>query len=85
VLYTSDGQANRPFRNKNGVAQGSVLAPCLYNIYRAHFPETSAKRYMYADDVALTVTAPTFREAELALSHDVSVVNTYLTRWKLRL
>ena len=40
---------------------------------------------MYADDVALTVTAPTFREAELALSHDVSVVNTYLTRWKLRL
>jgi len=45
-----------PFRTKNGVAQGSVLAPCLYNIYTADFPETSAKRYMYADDVALTVS-----------------------------
>jgi len=39
---------------------------------------------MYADDVALTVSAPPFREAELALSHDISVVNTYLTKWKLR-
>jgi len=40
---------------------------------------------MYADDVALTVSAPTFREAELALSHDISVFDTYLTKWKLRL
>jgi len=85
VLYTSDGQASRPFRTKNGVAQGSVLASCLYNIYAADFPETSAKRYMYADDVALTVSAPTFREAEHALSHDISVVSAYLTKWKLRL
>jgi len=40
---------------------------------------------MYTDDVALTVSAPTFREAELALSHDMSVVNTDLTKWKHRL
>ena len=84
VLYTSDGQASRSFRTKNGVAQGSVLAPCLYNIYTADFPETSAKRYMYADDVALTVSAPTFSDAERALSHDISVVNACLTKWKLR-
>jgi len=85
VLYTSDGQASRPFRTKNGVAQGSVLAPCLYNIYTADFPETSAKRSMYVDDVALTASAPTFREAELALSHDISVLNAHLTKWNLRL
>jgi len=69
VLYTSDGQASRLFRTKNGVAQGSLLSPCLYNIYTADFAETSAKRCMYDDDVALTVSAPTFREAELALSN----------------
>jgi len=40
---------------------------------------------MYADDVALTVSGPTFREAELALSHDISVVNAYRTKWKFRL
>jgi len=55
------------------------------NIYTADFPETSAKRYMYADDVALTVSAPTFGEADGTLSHDISVVNTNLTKWKLRL
>jgi len=26
VLYTSDGQASRPFRTRNGVAQGSFIA-----------------------------------------------------------
>jgi len=85
VLYTSNRQASRPFRTENGVARGSVLAHCLYNIYTADFPETSAKQYMYTDDVALTGSATTFREAELALSHDISVVNAYLTKWKLRL
>ena len=72
MLYTSDGQASRPFRTKNRVIQESVLAPCLYTIYTADIPEMLAKRYMYADDVALTISAPTFREAELALSHDIS-------------
>jgi len=40
VLYTNDG---------NGVAQISVLAPCLYNMHTADFRETSGLRYMYAD------------------------------------
>jgi len=53
VLYSNDEQTSRPFRTKNGVARGSVLLPCLYNIYTTDFPETSAKRCMYADDVAL--------------------------------
>ena len=30
-LFTSDGQKSRSFKLKNGVAQGSVLAPILYN------------------------------------------------------
>jgi len=65
VLYTSGGQASRPFRTKNGVAQGSVLAPCFNSVYTADFPETLTKRYKYADDVALTILAPMFREAAL--------------------
>jgi len=65
VLYTSDRRASRPFRTKKGVAQGYVLASSLYNIYTSDFPETSAKRYMYAGDVALTVSAPHLRKRNL--------------------
>jgi len=32
-----------------------------------------------------TVSSSTFRKAELTLSHDMSVVNTCLTKWKLRI
>ena len=75
VLYTSDGQASRPFRTKNGVAQGSVLAPCLCNIYTADFPETLAKRYMYADDVGLTASARHLGKRNL-FYHTISLLLT---------
>jgi len=39
VLVTSDGQKSRPHRLKNGVSQGSVLAPTLCNIYTSNFPQ----------------------------------------------
>jgi len=38
VLVTSDGQKSRPHRLKNGLSQGSVLAPTLYNINASDFP-----------------------------------------------
>jgi len=53
-LWFANGQVSKPFRLKNGVAQGSVLAPILYNIYTADFSETTSKRYMYADGIALS-------------------------------
>ena len=80
VLYTSDGQRSRPHRLKNGVAQGSVVAPTLYNIYTSDFPATSAIRYMYADDVALTVSA-TVEEVEEKLSTGMSIICQYLKIW----
>ena len=36
------------------------MAPTLYNIYTWKFSKVKAKRYMYADDVALTASANTF-------------------------
>ena len=85
VLFTSDGQRSRPHRLKNGVAQGSVLAPTLYNIYTSDFPDTSSTRYMYADDVALTVSATQVREVEAKLSGDMGIICQYLSNWRLKL
>ena len=47
-VFFTGGKASKPSKLKNGVAQGSILAPTLYNIYTTDFPSTSCKRYMYA-------------------------------------
>ena len=84
VLYTDHGQSSKPYRLKNGVAQGSVLAPLLYNLYTADLPYTLGTKYIYADDVALTVARPTFEEAECALREDLLNVISYMQRWRLK-
>ena len=54
-MHTSDGQRSRLRRMKNGVSQGSVLSPMLFNIYIRDLPETTftSKKYGYADDLAI--------------------------------
>ena len=85
VLHTSDGQTSEPHRLKNGVAQGSVLAPILYYIYISDFPAMLATRYMYADDEALRASAHTTSEIERSLSVDMQTVSEYLKKWRLKL
>ena len=86
VLVTSNDRKSRPHMLKNGVPpQGSVLAPTMYNIYTSDFPITVADRYMYADDIALTIAGPTFKQVEDIISHDMNIVQNYLKRWRLKL
>ncbi len=56
---------------RNGVPQGSVLAPVLFNIYTHDLPTTTCKKYAYADDIALLHTHKNIAEVEKTLSQDL--------------
>ena len=53
TLRTNDGHVSRLRRIHNGVPQGSILAPTLFDIYISDIPKTTSKQYGYADDLAL--------------------------------
>ena len=53
ILTTGDSKQSRLRRLKNGVPQGSVLAPLLFNIYTYDLPSMISRKFAYADDLAL--------------------------------
>ena len=85
TLTTSSGQQSRLRRLKNGVPQGSVLAPLLYNIYTYDLPATVSRKYAYADDLALLHTAGDWQALEGTLSQDLATLVAYLRTWRLKL
>ena len=64
-------------RLKNGVPQGSILAPCLFNIYISDILTTLSTKLAYADDLALAFTGTDWADVENAMNKDLSTLHTY--------
>ena len=63
IPHTNYERSSRPHNLKNGVAQGSVLAPpcAMFTLTTSPIPYLPN---IYADDAALTFSAPTFSQSE---------------------
>jgi len=85
TLTTGNGQRSRLRGLKNGVPQGSVLAPLLFNIYTSDLPATISRMYAYADDQAIMHADGDCLAVEGALRKDISTLGEYLQTWKLKL
>jgi len=59
-------------RQVNGLPQGSVLAPTLFNLYTNDLPVTRSRRFIYADDICCALQAVTFSEIECTLTVDLA-------------
>ena len=64
-LHTSNGQSSRVRKLKNGVPQGSMLAPMLFTIHVHDLPATHPRKY--DDDLALLLSKPSWQAAEEGL------------------
>ena len=79
------GSQSKTRRIKNGVPQGSVLAPTLFNIYLSDMPTTESLKLGYADDWALTHQSKDWEKLENVLSRDTTKLKEYFEHWYLRM
>ena len=68
VHMGDDTSARRP--QHNGLPQGSVLAPVLFNLYSNNLPVTCGRKFIYADGICLAIQGQFFSELECSLSLD---------------
>ena len=85
TLTNGDSKQSRLRRLKNGVPQGSVLAPILFNIYAYDLPSMISRKFVYADDLALLHSSENWKHLEGTLSQDMSTFSAYLQTWRLKL
>ena len=85
TLTIVDSKQSRLRRLRNGLPQGSVLAPLFFNIYTYDLPSVTFKKYAYADDLTLLYASRDWKTVKDTLSQDITTVSVYLQTWRLKL
>ena len=79
------GKRSRWRSQRNGLPQGSVLAPLLFNVYTNDQPiHPGTRSFVYADDLAVTTQSTGFAPIEETLTSALDGLSEYYTTNQLR-
>ncbi|XP_075162727.1 uncharacterized protein LOC142235357 [Haematobia irritans] len=84
-IVNRKGINSKVFNVHNGLQQGTVLAPILFNLYILDLLNTIDNIISFADDIIIYNTGETISEINTELQQSFDVVETYATDWHMKI